>query len=480
MAGSSDLIITPNFNGVPYLEELVLACCANLRELHPSIGKLKKLKLLHLGWCQVLTSLADKFEMESLVILNLTYCLKLRKIPEFVGNMERLEELLLEGSAIIELPSSVECLTGLKILTLRFCKSLVRLPNTICCLTLLNNLVLFGCSQFNKLPEDLGKMVSLKVLDLVGTAIKELPSSVQFLTGLTSLDLTDCKNFVRLPSTICSLKSLHKIILSGCSKFDKLPNDLGNITSLGDLNLSGTAIKELPSSVEFLIGLKALILEDCKNFVPLPRTIFSLESLELLYLSRCPKFVNLENFGNLKHLTYLLLEGTAIEVLPSSIGRMAALKYLDLKDCKNLVCLPNAICNLKQVWHFDLTGCSKITNLPENLGNMERLSKLFLGRTAIKELPSSITHLKKLRYVSFKECQLSSSSLTSMPSSAMIDLSDCNLSAIPSGIDRIQSGLDGFSTEVLHLRGNDFVSLPESISQFSELARLYLDGCKSL
>ena len=164
MDGSSDLVITPNFNGVPYLEELVLASCSNLRELHPSIGKLKKLKLLHLGWCQELTSLPDKFEMESLVILNLTYCLKVRKIPEFVGNMERLEELLLEGSAIIELPSSVECLTGLKILTLRHCKNLVHLPNTICCLTLLNNLVLFGCSQFNKLPEDLGKMVSLRCL----------------------------------------------------------------------------------------------------------------------------------------------------------------------------------------------------------------------------------------------------------------------------------------------------------------------------
>ena len=491
MDGSSDLIITPNFNGVPYLEELVLASCSNLRELHPSIGKLKKLKLLHLGWCQELTSLPDKFEMESLVILNLTYCLKVRKIPEFVGNMERLEELLLEGSAIIELPSSVECLTGLKILTLRHCKNLVHLPNTICCLTLLDNLDLFGCSQFNKLPEDLGKMVSLKVLVLGGTAIKELPSSVQFLTGLTSLVLTDCKNFVRLPSTICSLKSLHKINLSGCSKFDKLPNGLGNITSLKDLNLSGTAIKELPSSVEFLIGLKALILEDCKNFVPLPRTIFSLESLELLYLSRCPKFVNLENFGNLKHLTWLLLEGTAIEVLPSSIGHMAALNYLDLKDCKNLVCLPNAICNLKQVWHFDLTGCSKITNLPENLGNMEGLRELFLGGTAIKELPSSTIHLKKLGTVSFKGCQLSSSSLTSMPTSDSIDLSDCNLSAIPSGIDRIlsaipssfdriQSGIDGFSTTILYLRGNDFVSLPESISQFSELVHLYLDGCKSL
>ena len=432
MKGSSNLIISPNFNGVQNLEELVFARCSNLRKLHPSIGKLKKLKLLDLGWCSELTSLPDKFEIASLMILDLTYCLKV--------------------------------------------KNLVCLPNTICYLTLLNNLNLSGCSQFKKLPEDLGNMVSLKELDLGGTAIKELPSSVQFLSGLTSLVLEDCKNFVRLPSTICSLKSLRKINFLRCSKFDKLPNDFGNITSLVELNLSGTAIEELPSSVEFLIGLKFLLLEDCKNFVPLPRTIFSLGSLSVLFLSRCPKFVNLENFGNLKHVTWLSLEGTAIEVLPSSIGHMAALILLYLKDCKNLVCLPNTICNLKKLGKFDVTGCSKITNLPENLGNMESLSELLLGGTAIKELHSSTIRLKWLNTVSFKGCQLSSSSLTSMTTSGEIDLSDCNLSAIPSGF---LSGIGGFSTRMFHLRGIDLVFLP-SFSQFSNLTYLHLNGCKSL
>ncbi|KAK9984835.1 hypothetical protein SO802_034360 [Lithocarpus litseifolius] len=548
MDGSSDLIISPNFNGVQNLEELVLARCSNLRKLHPSIGKLKKLKILDLKGCQELTSLPDKFEMESLVTLNLTHCLKVKKIPEFVGNMELLQELLLEGTAIIELPSSVECLTGLKTLILHNCKNLVCLPNTICSLTSLNNLDLFRCSKFDKLPEDLGNIVSLKKLHLSETAIKELPSSFEFLTGLTVLYLTDCKNFVLLPSTICSLKSLDTIILFGCPKFDKLPKDLGNIINLKELNLSGTAIKELPSSVEFLIGLTSLDLtnckkfvllpsticslkslevislfgcskfdklpkdlgnivslkmlylnetaikelpssiefliglatldlKDCKKFVLLPSTVCSLKSLERMYLSRCPKFVNLpENFGNLKHLKVLGLEGTAIEVLPSSVGRLAALESLNLKDCKNLVCLPSSICNLKRVKYLNLTGCSKIDNLPENLGNMTSLMGLLLGGTAIKELPSSTIHLKQVQRVSFKGCQLSSSSLTSMPRNRNIDLSDCNLSAIPSGIDRF-SIMEPFD---LFLRGNDFVSLSESISQFSGLTRLYLDGCKSL
>ena len=62
-----------------------------------------------------------------------------------------------------------------------------------------------------------------------------------------------------------------------------------------------------------------------------------------------------------------------------------------------------------------------------------------------------------------------------MPGGCYIDLSDCNLSTIPSGIYR------NLGQTNLYLSGNDFVSLPESsISQFSYLRRLYLDGCKSL
>nr|XP_023896871.1 disease resistance protein TAO1-like [Quercus suber] len=348
MDGSSDLIISPNFNGVQNLEELVLARCSNLRKLHPSIGKLKKLKLLDLKECQELTSLPDKFEMESLVTLNLTHCLKVKKIPEFVGNMELLQELLLEGTTIIELPSSC-------------------LPNTICSLTSLNNLDLFGCSKFDKLQEDLGNIVSLKKLCLSETAIKELPSSFEFLIGLTSLDLTYCKNFVLLSSTICSLKSLDEIILSRCSKFDKLPKDLGNIISLKKLNLSGTGIKELPSSVKFLIGLTSLNLIDCKKFVLLSSTICSFKSLDEIILSECSKFDKLpKDLGNIVSLKTLCLSRTAIKELPSSVEFLIGLETLFLEDCKKFVLLPSTVGSLKSLKKMWLSRCPKFVNLPEN------------------------------------------------------------------------------------------------------------------
>ena len=42
-----------------------------------------------------------------------------------------------------------------------------------------------GCSNFDNLPENLRNLKGLKNLDLDGTSIKELPSSIEGLIALT-------------------------------------------------------------------------------------------------------------------------------------------------------------------------------------------------------------------------------------------------------------------------------------------------------
>uniref|UniRef100_A0A2N9G7Q2 C-JID domain-containing protein n=1 Tax=Fagus sylvatica TaxID=28930 RepID=A0A2N9G7Q2_FAGSY len=81
-------------------------------------------------------------------------------------------------------------------------------------------------------------------LYLNGTAITELPTSIEHLTGLASLSLRDCKSLVCLPITIFNIKFLKDVDISECSKLDKLPENLGNAESVEELNLSGTAIRQ--------------------------------------------------------------------------------------------------------------------------------------------------------------------------------------------------------------------------------------------
>ena len=145
-----------------------------------------------------------------------------------------------------------------------------------------------------------------------GTAIKELPSSIQHLTSLTSLTLLNCYKLECLPNTTCGVKLRGALNLSTCSGFKNLPEKLWMLKDLEMLDLSSTTIKELPSSIELL------------------------EDLKMLDLS-----------------------SIAIEVLPLSIERLTNLIILNLRHCMNFVGLPNTICNLTLLKTLDLYGCLK-------------------------------------------------------------------------------------------------------------------------
>ena len=337
-----------NLGNVKGLKKLDLSGIA-IKELPSTIEGLISLTLLTLKDCENLACLPSTISsLKSLKSLDLSRCSKLDNLPENLGSVVGLKELKLSGTSIKELPSSIERLTSLTLLTLRDCKNLVCLPNAIWSLKMGDSLDLVGCTKIDKLPENLGNIEGLEKLDLSGTGIKEFPSSIECLTSLTKLTLRDCKVLVCLPNAVWGLKLVNSLDLAGCTKFENLLENLGNVEGLEKLDLSGTAIKKLPSSIEHLTNLTKLTLSDCKNLVCLPNAIWSLKLGNSLDLSGCSKFDNLtENLGNVEGLEKLDLSGAAIKELPSSIEHLTSLTLLTLKDCKNLMHLPNNIWNLK-------------------------------------------------------------------------------------------------------------------------------------
>ncbi|XP_050244407.1 disease resistance protein RPV1-like isoform X3 [Quercus robur] len=504
------------------LETLILSGCSRLKKFPEVVGNMSCLSKLSLNGtaitglplsiehligltkldirdCKNLSSLPNGcYSSMSLKSLNLFGCSKLVKLPENLGNIETLVELDVSGTAITGLPLSIEHLIGLTILDIRDCKNLSSLPNGCYSSMSLKSLNLSGCSKLVKLPENLGNIKTLKELDVSGTAITGLPLSIEHLIGLTKLDIRDCKNLSSLPNGCYSLMSLKSLNLSGCSTLVKLSENLGNIKTLKELDVSGIAITGLPLSIGHLIGLTKLDLRDCKNLSSLPNSCYSLMSLKSLNLSGCSKLVKLpENLGNIKTLKELDVSGTAITGLPLSIENLIGLTKLDLRDCKNLSSLPNSCYSSMSLRTLNLSGCSKLDELPENLGKIESLEELDLGGTAITGLPSSVVHLKNLKVVSLCGCVgLSSNKLTRFslmqprrspdPMSTLersliglcsltkLDLSYCNVQTIPKVLGCLSS------LESLNLRGNNFVCLPESIVQLSNLRWLYMGGCTHL
>ncbi|WKA11109.1 hypothetical protein VitviT2T_028639 [Vitis vinifera] len=271
---------------------------------------------------------------------------------------------------------------------------------------------------------------------------------------------------------------------------------------LSELSLEGTAIKGLPLSIEYLTGLVLLNLRNCQNLESLPSCIYKLRSLEILILSDCLKLKELpEVLENMGSLLELFLYGTAIKKLPSSIQHLSGLVLLNLRECKSLAILPHSIRKLKSLQTLILSGCSKLDNLPKGLGSLQGLEKLEAAGTAIKELPPSISLLENLEVLSFEGCKgLESNPRNSLPSFQLLpaeigrsrgfqlhsffglrslrklNLSDCNIleGAIPNDFSSL------CSLEYLDLSRNNFVTLPASLNQLSQLKGLRLGYCKRL
>ncbi|CAN6685076.1 unnamed protein product [Malus baccata var. baccata] len=69
-------------------------------------------------------------------------------------------------------------------------------------------------------------MEHLKSLNLSATAVKELPSSIEFLPALKRIQLQGCKRLSSIPKSICKLKHLEGLDLYSCSKLENFPEIL--------------------------------------------------------------------------------------------------------------------------------------------------------------------------------------------------------------------------------------------------------------
>ena len=98
---------------------------------------------------------------------------------------------------------------------------------------------------------------------------------------------------------------------------------------------------------------------------------------------------------NLKGLN---LNNTKIDSLPSSIGELKKLEWLELDDTLHLFELPEEFFNLSSLNTLYLGGSSLMT-LPSNFGDLEDLSELYLNRTKITSFPTSIGSLQLLHVI---------------------------------------------------------------------------------
>ena len=200
-------------------------------------------------------------------------------------DMQSRQKLCLKGNAINELPT-IECPLELDSLCLRECKNLEHLPSSICELKSLTTLFCSGCSRLRSFPEILEDVENLRELHLDGTAIEELPASIQYLSGLQYLNLADCTNLVSLPESICNLSSLEILNVSFCTKLEKFPENLRSLQCLeglhaSGLNLSMGCFSSILAGIIQLSKLRVLDLSHCPGLLQVPELPPSLRVLDV-------------------------------------------------------------------------------------------------------------------------------------------------------------------------------------------------------
>ncbi|CAJ1949637.1 unnamed protein product [Sphenostylis stenocarpa] len=99
---------SPNFSGLPSLEQLILKDCPRLCKVHQSIGDLCNLLLINLKDCISLSNLPKEvYKLKSLKTLILSGCAKIDILEEDIVQMESLITLIAEYKAVKQVPFSI-------------------------------------------------------------------------------------------------------------------------------------------------------------------------------------------------------------------------------------------------------------------------------------------------------------------------------------------------------------------------------------
>ncbi|XP_031282827.1 putative disease resistance RPP13-like protein 1 isoform X2 [Pistacia vera] len=352
-------------------------------------------------------------------------------LSDLLPKFKRLRALSLAKHSITKLPSSVEGLRYLRYVNLS--STMIRtLPDSICSLPILQILLLRDCSHLVELPSNLRKLINLWYLDITGVnLLREMPLGMKELTCLRTL-----LNFIVGKGVGSDLKDLEDLKFLG----ELYVSRLQNATSSQDTKDSILKDKK---------DLKVLVLEwgsqlnDTRDELVEENVLANLQphqnlreftirgyggarfsswvgdpmysNLVVLTLERCEKCTVLPLLGLLSSLEHLTIKGmTGIKRIGSELFG---------KDCSR------PFKSLKTLCFEDFQEWERWDSVAENehvivFPCLRELSLVKCPKLRAK-LPEH--HLRSLKKLRIRECELLDVSFTRLPLFCHAEVDGCKM-----------------------------------------------------
>lgn len=312
-----------------------------------------------------------------------SWLLQYKAIDENVESPNMIKRLDLSGNSLTSLPEEIGLLSDLIVLNLSH-NNLENLPESIKNLTMLSNLDLRR-NLFTALPSVLGEL-SLKSLNASRNKIKDA-SVLHTCTQLRVLDLS-ANELISLDNCFLEENELRSVNIS--TNFIKdLKNVYHAFSTLERLNVSENLLDEIPSSVIQMQELIDLNLSE-NNIEKIDDALFT---LALEHLNLCSNRITKIDLHGFEDLEILLLDENFIKEITVSEDFAPYLKEFSCDGCslENFVLLPSIYIE------YLCFSSNNISVVPQEIGKYINLTKLDLESNNISKLPNSIANMTKVQ-----------------------------------------------------------------------------------